>query len=469
MRARLLACCHQAPLGATGFEAMDDSNHRTRAIFLWTSALLALAIIIATRSVLLPFVLALVLAYVLTPAVSLVERTRLPRWVAVIVVYAVTLGAAYGFFWAVTPRLVQETVGLRRELPGLSEKLRDNWGPALYRKLRDMGIEQEPEATQQPTDSATAKPGATAAPRSAIRVVPNADGSFDVHLNSNVEVQTDGRGTWRIKPAELEDSEAEAGAIDLVALLNESAQKAVDYGRRNIVEVLRLGSSIVASVSRGVFMFFLTLMLGAYIMITRERILDFFRVLVRPSRRRSFDVLLARLDRGLSGVVRGQLLICAVNGVLSAIGFWLIGLKYWPILSIVAAVMSIIPIFGSILSSIPAVAIGLTQGFGTGLFVLVWIVGIHQVEANLLNPKIYGIAAKIHPVLVIFSLLVGEHFFGLFGALLAVPTMSILQNVFLHFRTTSLGSDAPTDTFIPPPPVPSTERQARVGASTDSI
>ena len=45
-----------------------------------------------------------------------------------------------------------------------------------------------------------------------------------------------------------------------------------------------------------------------------------------------------------------------------------------------------------------------------------------------------GDAAKIHPVLVIFSLLVGEHFFHAVGALLAVPVMSIAQSLFLHFR-----------------------------------
>ena len=48
--------------------------------------------------------------------------------------------------------------------------------------------------------------------------------------------------------------------------------------------------------------------------------------------------------------------------------------------------------------------------------------------------QIMGDWAKIHPVLVIFSLLVGEHFFQATGALLAVPTMSIAQSLFLHFR-----------------------------------
>ena len=69
------------------------------------------------------------------------------------------------------------------------------------------------------------------------------------------------------------------------------------------------------------------------------------------------------------------------------------------------SVGSLIPIFGSILSAIPAVAVGLTQSPGTAFAVLAWIIGIHQLEANFLNPKIIGDSARIHPVLVVFSLL----------------------------------------------------------------
>src|SRR5262249_27216869 len=107
-----------------------------------------------------------------------------------------------------------------------------------------------------------------------------------------------------------------------------------------------------------------------------------------------------------------------------------------------------------ILSSIPIVAIALTQSLGTALEVLAWIVGIHQIEANLLNPKIIGDQAHIHPVLVIFSLLVGEHFFGIAVALLAVPVLSIAQSLFQHFRSLTFGDDAPADSFLPPPRYP---------------
>jgi predicted PurR-regulated permease PerM len=128
--------------------------------------------------------------------------------------------------------------------------------------------------------------------------------------------------------------------------------------------------------------------------------------------------------------------------VLSAVGFALVGLKYWPVMALLAAVFSLVPIFGSIASSVPAVAIALTQGIGTATFTLLWIILIHQLEANVLNPKIMGDSAKIHPVLVIFSLIVGEHFFHMVGALLAVPTMSIVQSLFLHVRATIDGAEA---------------------------
>jgi predicted PurR-regulated permease PerM len=100
------------------------------------------------------------------------------------------------------------------------------------------------------------------------------------------------------------------------------------------------------------------------------------------------------------------------------------------------------------------VLIGLTQDFWIALWVLLWILMIHQVEANLLNPKIIGVAARLHPVLVVFSLIVGEHFFGLWGALLAVPVLSLTQSLFIHFRLETM-PDVPLDSVAlttPPPP-----------------
>jgi predicted PurR-regulated permease PerM len=241
-------------------------------------------------------------------------------------------------------------------------------------------------------------------------------------------------------------------------------------GEQTAGEALRTAQSLVAAVVNGIFKFFIMLMISAYMLITKDGILSFFRTLVSAPRRASFDLLLGRIDKGLSGVVRGQLVICLVNGVLSGVGFYIAGLNYWPVLTLVATVLSIIPIFGAILSSVPAVVVGLQNGIGTALFTLAWIIGIHQLEANLLNPKIMGDAAKVHPVLVVFSLIAGEHFFGILGALLAVPVLSIAQSLFLHFREVALGVPATsTISGLPrPSAVVESEPDGPAGASASS-
>lgn len=410
---------------------MSASTRRT--VFLALSGTAAVALILASRAILLPFILALVVAYVFGPSVVKMEkRLRMPRFAAILLVYAIALGTIGGFVSLIVPRLGAEVKALRTEWPKLKQEMRERWLPAIDAKVAGISPQPEPGA-EEPAEE----------PKPPIRVQKRDDGSFDVLISDDVRFREVDEGVWQI------DAQEPPRGLHSATLLQQGFDRGLGYAKRNAVQILVLGREIVTAISRGIFTLFMTLMLGAYLMLSQEKIIAFFRELWSPSSRDSFDRFLRRLDRGLSGVVRGQLLICLVNGILSAIGFWLFKLKYWPIMAVLAGVMSLIPIFGSILSSIPAVAIGLTQGVGTAVGVLVWIVGIHQVEANFLNPKIIGDSAKIHPVLVVFSLLVGEHFFQLPGALFAVPCMSVAQTIFLHFRESTLGIPDPTATAIP--------------------
>ena len=408
--------------------------NRRRLWFLLVSGALTVVLLVAVREIILPFVLALIIAYVLTPLVALCERARIPRSLSIVVVYVVTLGTIYLSGAAIAPRLYDETAKLARDAPALAKGLNQKWAPRVETWISGLINRADPEE----------KPAAEKAP--AFEVVKKDNGNYAIELRSGVDVIQDGPKRWRVVP-----QPEQSPKFSVAELADESMASFVSYVKRNALELIKVGQAIVSRMARGVFLFFLTLMVAAYLMHTRESIMDFFRSLPPKESQSSFDRLMFRIDRGLAGVVRGQLLICLVNGVLSAVGFWMFGLKYWPILAIVAGVMSIIPIFGSILSTIPAVMIGLTQDFWTALWVLLWIIGIHQVEANLLNPKIIGVAAKIHPVLVVFALIIGEHFFGLWGALLAVPVLSLTQSLFQHFRFELMPESGPDS--LPPPPV----------------
>jgi predicted PurR-regulated permease PerM len=401
-------------------------------VFLTVSSVVVATLLLLVREVLLPFILALIIAYVLAPLVERVERWRVPRAAAILIVYAITLGSIYFSIATIAPRIYLETAKFMRDAPSLAEKFSDQYGPQLEQWVEGF------RARSRPKKAAAEEPAA-------LSVVNKPDGSIDLRVGSGVEVVQQGPGHWRVGSGAPKTEK-----FKVSDLTGRGINEAVGYVQRNALELLSVGKAIIGAVARSIFLLFMTLMVAGYIMGTRENIIGFFRSLLPVRSRVGFDRLLWRIDRGMSGVVRGQLLICAVNGVLSAIGFAMFDLKYWPILSILAAVMSIIPIFGSILSSIPAVMIGLTQDFWTALWVLLWIVGIHQVEANLLNPKIIGVAAKIHPVLVVLALIIGEHFFGLWGALLAVPVLSLLQSIFNHFRFETM-PDAPPDSLLPPP------------------
>lgn len=425
---------------------------RRHAMFLVLTAAIALVILVAARSVLLPFVLALVIAYVLTPGVAWVERKRVPRSLAIILVYVVVLGSMWLFIRLSAPRVAHEVANFRRELPVISKTIKTEWVPDIQQRLRSLGLgggEAAPPAERPERD----RDGDGQEDAPAIVARPRPDGSLAIELEGSVTINPTKNGGYTVEPMR----EPHGEPFDVDKLVADIAGKSLAYAQHNALEIVKIGRDIIAGVSRFFFVFGLTLMLAAYTILTRERILGFFESLLRPPSRPSWRVLLMRIDRGLSGVVRGQLIICLVNGVLSAIGFAIVGLKYWPVLALIATVLSLIPIFGSIISSIPAVFLGLTQSFGTAVFVLVWIIGIHQLEANLLNPKIMGDAAKIHPLLVIFSLLVGEHFFGVVGALLAVPVMSIAQSVFIHIRQQVHADDPemanePVGSILPPPP-----------------
>jgi len=412
---------------------------RRRVIFLIASALFVVGSLWATREVVLPFVLALIIAYVLTPFVVWCERRGVRRSVSIVAVYLVTLSTLGGAVALIAPRIYQETLGLTQESPEIARRLANQWGPVIDARVEKF-LDRASGAASTPPEAAST---------TALEVIRREDGSVGISVGAGVDIIQEGPKHWRVRQHTPDD-----GAFSVSELLNDSVEGTIHYLKGNALQLLRVGQAIIARVTRGIFMTFMTLMVAGYIMHTRDQIFGFFRSLVPPPSRRSFDRLLYRMDRGLSGVVRGQLVICAVNGLLSAIGFVMFGLKYWPVLALIAGVMSIIPIFGSILSTVPAVLIGLTQDFWIALWVLLWILMIHQVEANLLNPKIIGVAARLHPVLVVFSLIVGEHFFGLWGALLAVPVLSLTQSLFVHFRLESM-PDVPLDSVaLTTPPSP---------------
>ena len=150
-----------------------------RTLFLWTSAAIAVAVMVAAREVMLPFILAVVIAYVLTPLVAALERRKMPRALAVLCVYTVVLGSLGGFAAAIAPRIAHEFRNLRQELPRCPTRRRTGGS----RRSPSVSARSASRPAPPPTPERREPP-----PASAFVARPQPDGSIAIDVGTGVSV-----------------------------------------------------------------------------------------------------------------------------------------------------------------------------------------------------------------------------------------------------------------------------------------
>jgi len=120
-------------------------------------------------------------------------------------------------------------------------------------------------------------------------------------------------------------------------------------------------------------------------------------------------------------------LLAAVMGLFAAVGLGALGVPYFYVVALVAALGETIPIVGPVIVGVTAVAVASTVSaklaLGVGAFFLV----LHQLEANVLVPKVMEKRVGVSPVAVMVALLIGGALWGIVGAILAIPTAAILS------------------------------------------
>jgi predicted PurR-regulated permease PerM len=133
--------------------------------------------------------------------------------------------------------------------------------------------------------------------------------------------------------------------------------------------------------------------------------------------------------------MQGQFLLGALVAVLVFLGLTLLGFKHALLLAVLAGIFEIIPLFGPILSAIPAIIVGFADGgVATGLLVTGLYVVIQQFENHLIYPLVVNKVVGISPVFVIIALLVGGKLAGFIGILLAVPVSTVLVEYYLDIQ-----------------------------------
>ena len=216
-------------------------------------------------------------------------------------------------------------------------------------------------------------------------------------------------------------------------------QQVLDYFSNietNFINYLSDGFSgigtIISSVTNAVLILFMVPIILFFLLKDGSMFLEGFMKKIPPQKRKDTASILASIDSQVGDYVKGQILIALINGIMMFIGFSVIGLNYSGVLAVAGGILSFIPYLGPTLTFLPAVFIALSASFFMVVkLVIVWVI-IQFVEGNLVEPNVMGNRLNVHPVSIIFILLIMGELLGLVGMLIGVPLYAILR-VFFNY------------------------------------
>jgi predicted PurR-regulated permease PerM len=152
-----------------------------------------------------------------------------------------------------------------------------------------------------------------------------------------------------------------------------------------------------------------------------------------PRRQKSLvNFYLWRSNRILGGYIRGKVIVAAILGLLTWLGLFLLSVPYAIMIAIVVAVFSLIPFVGFYISlGVAMIAALFMPDTGSAVIkILAVFLFSEAAEAYVISPKIVGERVGLHPVTVIFAILVFSRFLGFWGLLIAVPAAALLKFLF---------------------------------------
>ncbi|MGD8188885.1 AI-2E family transporter [Brevibacillus ginsengisoli] len=166
----------------------------------------------------------------------------------------------------------------------------------------------------------------------------------------------------------------------------------------------------------------------AFYLLKDMKVIQRGTILLIPKKyRRGTLHTMREIHDSLGKYIHGQMVVSLILGALAYLGYWYIDMPYPFVLASFICITNIIPFIGPLIGALPALIIALTISTKTVLFVAAINLVIQILEGNILSPHIVGKSLHLHPLLIIFALLVGETLGGIIGMIVAVPVLAICK------------------------------------------
>ena len=147
--------------------------------------------------------------------------------------------------------------------------------------------------------------------------------------------------------------------------------------------------------------------------------------------------LIGKFEHAVGGYFRGQLIVAAIVGAVTGVGLAILGVPLALSLGFLGGLFDLVPYLGPVIAVTPALLLAAPLGWWTLLGVLIVFTIANQLEGHVLEPLVLGRTVRLHPTTVVVALLLGLHFAGVLGALLAVPLMGFAKLLFDEYYRNS--------------------------------
>ena len=176
----------------------------------------------------------------------------------------------------------------------------------------------------------------------------------------------------------------------------------------------------------------LILVLSLYMVADRDRLLASAFRLVPPQYKAEARVIEQSVARSFGGFLRGQAILGLVYAAVALVASALFGLQYLAGTTAASGLLMAIPFFGPFLAWAPPVLVALFTKPDATIGTLVVMAAGWLVIMNVLQPRLMAEALRIHPIIVLGSVLVGGKIAGISGAIFGIPIAAVLSALFLH-------------------------------------
>jgi predicted PurR-regulated permease PerM len=136
--------------------------------------------------------------------------------------------------------------------------------------------------------------------------------------------------------------------------------------------------------------------------------------------------MIHKVDQIFGGFIIGKIIDSIIIGIICFVGCSILRMPYTLLVSVIIGVTNVVPFFGPFIGAIPCLIIVTITEPLHGLYLLIFILLLQQVDGNIIGPKILGNSTGLSPFWVIFAIIVGGGMFGFAGMLFGVPAFAVI-------------------------------------------